>query len=36
MEKLNKTFKINPLYEADGYKPSHIFMLAPNVTREYW
>ena len=36
MSKLNKTFKINPLYEADGYKPSHIHMLAPNVSREYW
>lgn len=36
MEKLNETFKINPLYEADGYKPSHKKMLAPNTTREYW
>lgn len=36
MEKLNKTFKINPLYEADGYKIGHQKMLAPNTTREYW
>lgn len=36
MEKLNKTFKLNPLYEADGYKVGHPLMLAPNTTREYW
>lgn len=36
MQKLNTTFKLNPLYEADGYKPSHVNMLAPNTTREYW
>ena len=36
MEKLNKTFKINPLYEADSYKVGHPMMLAPNTTREYW
>jgi len=36
MQKLEKTFKINPLYEADGYKPGHIFMLAPGTTKEYW
>lgn len=36
MEKLNKTFKINPLYEADGYKVGHPLMIAPGTTREYW
>lgn len=36
MEKLNKTFKINPLYECDGYKVSHHLMLAPDTVREYW
>lgn len=36
MQKLNKTFKINPLYEADGYKVGHPLMIAPNTTREYW
>jgi len=36
MEKLNQTFKINPLYEADGYKVGHPLMIAPGTTREYW
>jgi nicotinamide phosphoribosyltransferase len=36
MNKLDKTFKINPLYESDGYKVGHKAMLAPNTTREYW
>lgn len=36
MEKLNKTFKINPLYESDGYKIGHPLMLAPNTEFEYW
>lgn len=36
MNKLNKTFKINPLYEADGYKVAHKNMLANNTVREYW
>lgn len=36
MEKLNSTFKINPLYEADGYKISHKEMLAKGTKREYW
>lgn len=36
ISKLDKTFKINPLYEADGYKIGHHLMLAPNVTQEYW
>jgi hypothetical protein len=27
MDKLNSTFKINPLYETDGYKISHKAML---------
>jgi nicotinamide phosphoribosyltransferase len=36
MEKLNKTFKINPLYEADGYKVGHPLMIAKNTSREYW
>ncbi len=35
MNKLNETFKINPLYEVDGYKISHKKMLAPNTTRLY-
>lgn len=35
-QKLNKTFKINPLYESDGYKVSHPLMLAKGTTREYW
>ncbi len=34
--KLNQAFRINPLYEADGYKPGHAEMLAPNTTKEYW
>lgn len=34
MEKLNKTLKLNPLYEADGYKVGHKAMLADNTTRE--
>jgi nicotinamide phosphoribosyltransferase len=28
-------FKFNPLVGADGYKPGHIFMLAPGTTRLY-
>lgn len=36
MEKLNKVFRINPLYEADGYKIGHPHMLAENTVREYW
>jgi nicotinamide phosphoribosyltransferase len=36
MKKLDKVFRINPLYEADGYKIAHKNMLAPNTTREYW
>jgi nicotinamide phosphoribosyltransferase len=36
MQKLKKTFKINPLYEADGYKVGHPLMIAPNTSREYW
>lgn len=35
MNKLNQTFKINPLYEADGYKVGHKAMLAPGTTRLY-
>ena len=31
MKKLDKTFKINPLYETDGYKVGHPLMLAPNT-----
>lgn len=36
MEKLQKTFKINPLYEADSYKTAHPMMIADGATREYW
>lgn len=36
MEKLSKVFRINPLYQADGYKIGHKAMLAPNTSREYW
>ncbi len=36
MLKLQEVFKINPLYEADGYKIGHKDMLASNTTREYW
>ncbi len=36
MQKLNKTFKINPLYESDSYKISHKEMLAEDTVREYW
>lgn len=36
MKKLNKTFKINPLYEADGYKVGHPLMMVNNASREYW
>lgn len=35
MKKLNQTFKINPLYESDGYKVGHKAMLAPGTTRLY-
>jgi nicotinamide phosphoribosyltransferase len=36
MEKLNKTFKINPLYDADGYKVGHPLMITQNSSKEYW
>ena len=36
LEKLNKQFRINPLYESDGYKIAHPDMLAPNTTKEYF
>jgi nicotinamide phosphoribosyltransferase len=36
MDKLNKIFKINPLYEADSYKLAHPLMMATGSTREYW
>lgn len=36
MNKLNETFKINPLYESDGYKVGHKAMLAENTSVEYW
>lgn len=36
MKKLDKTFKINPLYEADSYKIAHKDMLAEGTTKEYW
>lgn len=36
MNKLNKTFKINPLYEMDGYKVGHPLMIAPGTDYEYW
>jgi nicotinamide phosphoribosyltransferase len=35
MNKLNQTFKINPLYEADGYKAAHKKMLAKGTTKLY-
>jgi nicotinamide phosphoribosyltransferase len=35
MNKLNTTFKINPLYESDGYKVAHKAMLAKDTTRLY-
>ena len=35
MNKLNQTFKINPLYESDGYKPAHKRMLVDNTTKLY-
>lgn len=35
IKKLNKTFKINPLYESDGYKIGHKEMLAPNTNFLY-
>jgi nicotinamide phosphoribosyltransferase len=35
MNKLDKTFKINPLYESDGYKLGHKAMLAKGTTRLY-
>lgn len=34
-QKLNNTFKINPLYESDGYKVGHKSMLAEGTTRLY-
>ncbi len=36
MNKLDKVFRINPLYESDGYKMGHNAMLAPDTVREYW
>lgn len=36
MNKLNKTFKINPLYESDGYKVGHPMMIADGTDYEYW
>lgn len=36
MNKLETMFRINPLYEADGYKPGHKDMLAPGTNKEYW
>lgn len=35
MKKLNTTFKINPLYEAGGYKVGHKKMLAKGTTKLY-
>lgn len=35
MNKLNKTFKINPLYETDMYKIGHKLMLAIYTTFLY-
>lgn len=35
MNKLNQTFRINPLYESDGYKVGHKVMLAEGTTRLY-
>lgn len=34
--KLNKTFKINPLYEADSYKVGHKAMLIEGIEFEAW
>lgn len=36
MEKLNKVFRINPLYEADSYKVGHKKMLVDGIKREAW
>lgn len=36
MKKLDKAFRINPLYEADGYKIGHNSMLANGTVREWW
>ena len=36
MNKLDKVFRINPLYESDGYKIGHNAMLALGTVREYW
>lgn len=36
MEKLNKMYRPNPLYGADGYKVGHPLMIAKNTSREYW
>jgi hypothetical protein len=35
MEKLNKIFKINPLYEADSYKLAHPMMMANSLTKQH-
>jgi nicotinamide phosphoribosyltransferase len=35
MNKLNTEFRLNPLYESDGYKTAHKEMLAPGVTKLY-
>lgn len=35
MNKLDRTFKINPLYESDGYKVGHKAMLAEGTTKLY-
>lgn len=31
MNKLDKTFKINPIYEADSYKMAHHQMMARKI-----
>lgn len=36
MEKLNKIYRPNPLFSADGYKVGHPLMMAKNTSREYW
>lgn len=36
MQKLNKTFRMNPLYESDSYKVGHKWMLADFITRSAW
>lgn len=36
LSKLDRMYRSNPLYCADGYKVGHPLMIAKNTSREYW